>query len=145
MGKLTKRAENLLMLIWAQAFIAMAGSLFYSEVMGYIPCELCWYQRILMYPLIIIYGLAALKKDIQIALPGLILSGIGMFVSLYHYLVQKVPSFQEMGGSCSGGVPCNAVYVNYFGFVTIPFLALIAFVVIFVLHFLLLREQRGNN
>lgn len=97
-----------------------------------------------MYPLIVIYGVAAIKKEIQIALPGIILSGIGMFVSLYHYLIQKVPALQEVGGACTGGVPCNAVYVNYFGFVTIPFLAFIAFVVIFVLHILLMKEQRGK-
>lgn len=142
MRKLTKKAENLLLLIWVQAFVAMAGSLFYSEAMGYVPCELCWYQRILMYPLVVIYGVAAIKKEISVALPGLILSGIGMCVSIYHYLVQKVPAFQEMGGACTGGVPCNVVYVNYFGFVTIPFLAGIAFMIIFVLHLLLLKEMR---
>ncbi|WP_199860700.1 disulfide oxidoreductase [Oceanobacillus damuensis] len=139
---MTKKAENLLLLIWVQAFLAMAGSLFYSEVMGYIPCELCWYQRILMYPLVVIYGVAAIKKEISIALPGLILSGIGMFVSIYHYMLQKVPALQELGGSCSGGVPCNAVYVNAFGFITIPFMAGIAFIVIFILHLMLLKEQR---
>ncbi|WP_068675743.1 disulfide oxidoreductase [Oceanobacillus sp. Castelsardo] len=139
MGKLTKKAENLLMLAWTQAFIAMAGSLFYSEAMGYIPCELCWYQRILMYPLVIVYGVAAIKKEINIILPGVILSGIGIVVSFYHYLVQKVPAMQEIGGSCIGGVPCNVMYVNYFGFITIPFLALVAFIVIFVLSILLSR------
>ncbi|MGJ9459336.1 disulfide oxidoreductase [Oceanobacillus sp. CF4.6] len=144
MGNMTKKAENLLLLIWIQAFLAMAGSLFYSEVMGYIPCELCWYQRILMYPLVVIYGVAAIKKEINVALPGLILSGIGMFVSMYHYMVQKVSAFHELGGTCTGGVPCNAIYVNYFGFVTIPFLAGIAFIVIFVLHLMLLKEMRRN-
>ncbi|GGN60605.1 disulfide oxidoreductase [Oceanobacillus indicireducens] len=144
MHSLTKKAENLLLIIWVQAFVATTGSLFYSEVMGYIPCELCWYQRILMYPLVIIYGLALWKKDVKMTLSGLILSGIGMFVSTYHYLLQKVPAFHEMGGSCSGAVPCNAIYVNYFGFITIPFMAGVAFIVIFVLHLLLLKEIRRN-
>lgn len=142
MQTLTKKAENLLLIIWVQALVATAGSLFYSEVMGYIPCELCWYQRIFMYPLVIIYGVALFKKDIRMALPGIILSGIGMFVSAYHYLLQKVPAFHEAGGSCSGAVPCNAIYVNYFGFITIPFLAGVAFIVIFVVHLLLLKEMR---
>ncbi|RKQ31289.1 disulfide oxidoreductase [Oceanobacillus halophilus] len=148
MGKLTKKAENLLILAWAQAFIAMAGSLFYSEVMGYIPCELCWFQRILMYPLVVIYAVAAIKKEINIALPGLVFSGIGMFVSAYHYLIQKVPAFQEMGGACIGGVPCNVVYVDYLGFITIPFLALTAFTIISILHVALLintRKNKGGN
>lgn len=144
MHSLTKKAENLLLIIWVQAFVATTGSLFYSEVMGYIPCELCWYQRILMYPLVIIYGLALWKKDVKMTLSGLVLSGIGMFVSTYHYLLQKVPAFHEMGGSCSGAVPCNAIYVNYFGFITIPFMAGVAFIIIFVFHLLLLKEIRRN-
>lgn len=145
MQKLTKRAENLLLVIWVQALLATTGSLFYSEVMGYIPCELCWYQRILMYPLVVIYGVAMFKKDVKIAFPGLILSGIGFFVSTYHYLVQKVPAFQEIGGSCTGGVPCNAIYVNYLGFITIPFLAGVAFLVIFILHVILLTGKGRNE
>lgn len=140
MGK-TKTNETLLMLIWGQSLLALLGSLFFSEVMGYIPCELCWVQRILMYPLVIIYGVAAVKKDITVALPGLILSGIGMFVSLYHYLVQKLPALHEAGSSC-GVIPCNAEYVNYFGFITIPFLAGTAFVIIFVLHLTLIKNYR---
>ncbi len=140
----TKKAENILLIIWIQALIATIGSLFYSEVMKFIPCELCWYQRILMYPLVIIYGAALLKKDVKIAFSGLILSGIGMVVSTYHYLLQKAPAFHDLGGACSGPVPCNAIYVNYFGFITIPFMAGVAFIVIFVLHLLLVRETRRN-
>ncbi|MFD1037678.1 disulfide oxidoreductase [Virgibacillus byunsanensis] len=139
----TNTQENLLLFIWAQSFVALLGSLFFSEVMGYIPCELCWIQRIFMYPLVVIYGVAAIKKDVSIALPGLILSGIGMLVSIYHYLIQKVPVFQEAGDAC-GLVPCNAAYVNYFGFITIPFLAGIAFITIFVLHLILWKQQRGK-
>ncbi|MUK90095.1 disulfide bond formation protein B [Ornithinibacillus sp. L9] len=138
---MSKINENILLAIWAVSFLATAGSLFYSEVMGYIPCELCWYQRILMYPLIVIYGVAAWKKDINLALPGLILSGIGMFVSTYHYFVQKLPALQEAGGAC-GLVPCNFQYVNYFGFITIPFLAGTAFIIIFVLHLVLFKQNR---
>ncbi len=137
--KLAKRHETLLLIIWTQALLATVGSLFYSEVMGYIPCELCWYQRILMYPLILIYGIAIFKKDLQIALPGTFLSGIGMFVSVYHYALQKVPAFQNVGGFC-GDVPCNLQYVNYFGFITIPFLAGLAFIIIFCTHLIILRK-----
>lgn len=140
---LTKRKENFLIGIWGVALIATAGSLFYSEVMGYEPCEMCWYQRILMYPLVIIYGTALFKKNLSIALPGLFMSGIGMCVSTYHYLIQKLPAFSEAGGSC-GLVPCNFQYVNYFGFVTIPFMAGTAFIIIFVAHLFLLKQGRGK-
>lgn len=136
--------ETILLLIWAQAVLATLGSLFYSEIMGYTPCELCWIQRIFMYPLVVIYGFAAIKKDLNIALPGLLLSGIGMCVSIYHYLVQKLPALQEVGGTC-GDVPCNIQYVNYFGFITISFLAGTAFLIIFVLHLFLLKKRGGRK
>ncbi|HLQ97240.1 MAG TPA: disulfide oxidoreductase [Candidatus Dormibacteraeota bacterium] len=139
--KKSKTSETILLIIWIQALIATLGSLFYSEVMGFTPCELCWVQRIFMYPLVMIYGVAAFKKDLSIALPGLFLSGIGMFISAYHYLLQKLPSLQEVGASC-GIVPCNTEYVNYFGFITIPFLAGTAFIVIFTLHIVLLKQSK---
>ncbi|MFD1360996.1 disulfide oxidoreductase [Lentibacillus salinarum] len=133
--------ETVMIVIWAQSLIAALGSLFYSEVLGYVPCELCWIQRILMYPLVIIYGTALVKKDVSMALPGLILSGIGIVVSVYHYLVQKWPTLQDAGEAC-GVVPCHTAYVNYFGFVTIPFLAGMAFMIIFLLHLLLWKSGR---
>ncbi|MFD1017772.1 disulfide oxidoreductase [Thalassobacillus hwangdonensis] len=134
-------ADNLMFIAWGQALIATLGSLFFSEVYHYVPCELCWYQRILMYPLVVIYGLTLWKKDLSIALPGLVLSGIGTLVSIYHYSLQKIPAWGEVGASC-GTVPCNAEYVNYFGFITIPFLALTAFIVIFITHLIMIRKQR---
>ncbi len=137
--EINKKQETFLLVIWTQSLLAVFGSLFYSEVMGYIPCDLCWYQRILMYPLFIIYGVALIKKDINVAFPGMILSGIGILVSAYHYSLQKVPFLQDTGGIC-GDVPCTSQYINYFGFVTIPFLALIAFTVIFICHLIMLKK-----
>lgn len=139
-----KPNENLMLIIWIQALLALVGSLYFSEIKGFVPCELCWIQRIFMYPLVIIYGVAAVKKDLKIALPGLILSGVGMFVSAYHYLIQKWPPLQDSGNAC-GIVPCNVEYINYFGFITIPFLAAIAFIVIFVLHMVLLKQTRESQ
>lgn len=136
-----KRSELLLIMIWTQSVIAVTGSLFFSEVMGYTPCEICWFQRVIMYPLVIIYGTALIKKNEIIALPGLILSGIGVLTSTFHYLLQKLPALREVGGSCDI-IPCNLQYVNYFGFITIPFLAGTAFLIIFILHILLLRQTR---
>ena len=137
----SERNETILLLIWGQALVALLGSLFYSEILGYTPCDLCWMQRIFMYPLVVIYGVAAIKKDLSIALPGLILSGIGALVSIYHYLIQKLAAFQSIGDVC-GEVPCNLQYVNYLGFITIPFLAATAFILIFILHIVLLVQNR---
>lgn len=138
------REERFVFVIWAQSVIATLGSLFYSEGMGFIPCELCWYQRILMYPLVIIYGYAIYKKDIRYAFPGLLMSGIGILVSTYHYLVQQLPGLQEAGQGC-GIVPCNMKYVEFLGFITIPFQALIAFLVIFSIHTVLIIKQRRET
>jgi disulfide bond formation protein DsbB len=137
--RLNTKEETYLLIIWTQALVATLGSLFFSEIRGYIPCELCWTQRIFMYPLVIIYGVALFKKNKQIAFPGIILSGIGMCVSIYHYSLQKIQGLQAVGGIC-GDVPCTLQYVNYFGFITIPLLAGIAFMIIFILHLLLIRK-----
>ena len=138
------REERFVFIIWAQSVVATLGSLFYSEGMGFIPCELCWFQRILMYPLVIIYGYAIYRKDIRFAFPGLIMSGIGILVSGYHYLVQQLPSLQDAGQGC-GIVPCNVKYVEFLGFITIPFQALIAFLVIFSIHIVLIIKQRRES
>lgn len=115
------------------AMIAMCGSLFFSEVLGWIPCELCWFQRILMYPLTVILAVGLLRDDRGVHWYALPLSITGMGVSLFHYLeVLKVipPS------PCSGGVPCSIDYINipgFLSFVKIPFLALTAFTIISVM------------
>ncbi|WP_163537124.1 disulfide oxidoreductase [Gracilibacillus sp. YIM 98692] len=136
-----QKMETLLFIIWGQSLLATLGSLFYSEVMKFIPCELCWVQRILMYPLVVIYGYALYKKDIRYAFPGLIMSGVGIVVSTYHYLIQHIKSLQSAGEAC-GLVPCTTTYVNYFGFITIPFLAFLAFIIIFSIHIFIVVQQR---
>ncbi|MFC4388677.1 disulfide oxidoreductase [Gracilibacillus marinus] len=139
---MSKRNDMLLFIVWAISFIAMLGSLFYSEVMGFLPCEMCWYQRILMYPLVVIYGYAVYKKDMKYAFPGMILSGIGIVVSAYHYLMQHIPSLEEAGNGC-GLIPCTTIYVDFLGFVTIPFQAFIAFVFIFSIHLFMIVQKRS--
>jgi disulfide bond formation protein DsbB len=114
---------------WLISLIATLGSLYFSEIKGFIPCELCWYQRTLMYPLAIILGIATFLKDISIVKYILPLSVIGFMISLIHYLMQKsILSFQVK--PCMNSIPCDTIYINWFGFITIPFLALIAFGII---------------
>jgi disulfide bond formation protein DsbB len=135
-----KKVENLLSFAWIASFIATLGSLYFSEILQYTPCELCWYQRIFMYPLVIILGIGVFKKDASIALYTLILSGIGGCISIYHYSIQKIDFLGEHSASC-GIVPCTGEYINWLGFITIPFLALIAFIIIFVISLLLLNRK----
>lgn len=126
------------------ALVAMGGSLYFSEVAHFIPCRLCWFQRILMYPLVFIALIGSLKRDEYLPSYVLPFSVLGMGVSTYHYLMEKgvIPP----STTCSADVPCNLSYVNYFGFVTIAFLALVAFTIITVVMFgswLAYRQDRA--
>jgi len=129
-----------LLLAWIASIIAMGGSLFFSEYMGFIPCTLCWYQRILMYPLVVLLGVAFYRNDKDVHRYVLPLSVLGIIVSSYHYALQKIPSLQAFE-VCKSGVPCSQDYINWLGFITIPFLALIAFIIITV-TMLIVRKQK---
>jgi disulfide bond formation protein DsbB len=120
--------ERAPVLAWIVAVIAMAGSLYYSEIAHFTPCEFCWYQRIAMYPLALVLGIAAFRRDRQYwryALPVVVIGGI---LSTYHYLMQRFPDLST--GSCSAFAPCTAAYVKQFGFVSIPLMALACFAAI---------------
>ena len=112
----------------AMATIAMAGSLYYSEVAGFIPCEYCWYQRIAMYPLVPILAVGVRTRDAQVRRYVLPLAIIGSVISVYHNLLEHFPRLAV--AECSGIVSCTAPYIQKFGFVGIPFMALVSFGVI---------------
>ncbi|OLN23775.1 disulfide bond formation protein B [Domibacillus antri] len=134
------KKDNLLFTAWAASFTAMLGSLYFSEIVGYEPCELCWYQRIFMYPLVLILGIAVVKKETNAAIYSLTLSGIGGLISLYHYGIQKVDFLTDTAPAC-GRVPCTGMYINWLGFITIPFLALTAFTIIFIASLLIFKGK----
>lgn len=121
---------------WIVAIVATLGSLYFSEVAGFIPCEKCWYQRILMYPLALILGIAAYDDYHKIRKYVLPLSILGMIISAYHYLIQKVPGIEDIK-PCVSGIPCSQQWINWFGFITIPFLAFVAFTLITILMFMI--------
>jgi disulfide bond formation protein DsbB len=110
-----------LLVVW----VAMCGSLFFSEVWGWLPCVLCWYQRILMYPLALILPIGILRRDTALHLYVLPFSLIGAGVSLYHYVLVKTDLFPEP--PCNINIPCTVEYLNLLGFINIPLLALTAF------------------
>ncbi|MFC5648919.1 disulfide oxidoreductase [Paenibacillus solisilvae] len=122
-----------LYLAWVVSIVAVSGSLYLSDVMGFVPCKLCWFQRIFMYPIVILLGIASYKNDrkqIGYVLP---LSIIGGLISIYHYAEQKIPAFAKIL-PCTQGIPCNKDYLDWFGgVVTIPFMAGIAFILITLL------------
>lgn len=132
------------MAAWITSLVATLGSLYFSEVLGFIPCDLCWFQRIFMYPQVIILGIAIARKDFPAARYSLALSLVGGLISLYHYALQKIPFFQDYAISC-GRVPCTGQYMNWLGFITIPFLALTAFTMIIFLSLAVMRRQREES
>ncbi|RAL26800.1 disulfide oxidoreductase [Thermoflavimicrobium daqui] len=127
---------------WIISIVATLGSLYFSEIAQYVPCTLCWYQRILMYPLVILLGIASYRNDVRIIPYTLPLSIIGGGIALFHYLQQKVPGLAEIA-PCTVGVPCNKDYIDWLGFITIPFLALIAFILITLCLWLCQRANKG--
>jgi disulfide bond formation protein DsbB len=129
-------------LAWLVSIAATVGSLYFSEIRMFVPCTLCWWQRIFMYPLVIVLGIATFRQDGQVWRTALPLSVIGLATATYHYLLQKVPAIAPPA-SCALGVPCNVQYINWFGFVTIPFLALVAFALITVAMVALGRGDRS--
>jgi disulfide bond formation protein DsbB len=110
------------------AWVATCGSLFFSEVLGWRPCVLCWYQRILMYPLAILLAIGIIRRDRGLHTYVLPFSIAGIGVSLYHYLLIKTDWLPAP--ACAVGIPCTVDYLNWFGFINIPFLALTAFLII---------------
>jgi disulfide bond formation protein DsbB len=133
--------ESFLFAAWATSIIAMFGSLYFSEIRQYEPCLLCWYQRILMYPFALILGIAVVRKDYKISFYTMIMAAIGGLISLYHYSLQKVPFMADNAVTC-GRVPCTGQYINWLGFITIPFLALTAFIIIFSLNLLIWKKSK---
>jgi disulfide bond formation protein DsbB len=117
-----------LWLAWLMAVVATLGSLYYSQIAHFPPCEYCWYQRIAMYPLALILGIAAFKGDALIRRYALPLASIGIAISTYHYTIQHFPNLSS--GVCNTAIPCTAALVWKFDFVSIPFMALVSFAAI---------------
>lgn len=130
MNKLKKTfLRNTQYIAWILSFLAMLISLYYSEIKQYPPCVLCWYQRILMYPLVLIIAVGILRKDKGFPLYVLPLSTLGMFIALYHTVLQYgiIP---ESVTPCALGVSCSVKYVGYLGFITIPLMSFVTFMLI---------------
>lgn len=124
-------SEQALGLAFVVAAVAMAGSLYFSEVAHFPPCRLCWYQRISMYPLVPLLGLAAWRRDVGIRPYAALLAGIGAIISSYHVLLERYPTLES--GVCDPTNPCTLIWVRRFGYLTIPTMALSAFAVILTL------------
>ena len=134
---------------WIVATISMVTSLYYSEVAGFETCTFCWYERIAMYPLVIILGIASWRDDFKVKIYALPLAIIGMLISIYHYQLQLFPNQSAI--SCSSNasgssIPCTGSWFLEFGFISIPFMAFTGFLLIislFLIEGLLPQEVTG--
>lgn len=121
--------SNLIYLAWLQALVATLGSLFFSEVMQLPPCVLCWYQRIMMYPLVFVITVGILLREQRLRFYVLPLSLVGLSISIYHNLLYY-GVIEESLAPCTMGISCTTRQIEWFGFITIPLMALVAFSVI---------------
>ncbi len=121
--------DNGLLLATIVAGTAMAGSLYLSEGAGLPPCRLCWYQRIAMYALAVILGVAAIRRDWNVRPYALTLGFIGPAISIYHYLLERFPSWENTT-SCDPANPCNITWFFRLHYISIPMMALSAFALI---------------
>lgn len=135
------KAKLFITLSYVVALVSMLGSLYMSEVKHFIPCMLCWVQRGFMYPQVLILLLALfVKEGLQKSLLkiSLVLSMIGSIVSIYHIVVQNT----SVESVCNIGVSCDYKYINLLGFITIPVMCLIAFVLIIIGVSIVLKDKK---
>lgn len=132
-------SDNFLSFGFLLSLSALLGSFFLSEIAKYPPCELCWYQRIFMFPQPVILGIAMLKNDVSTKIYSLSLAGIGLLIALYHILVQGGQVFSP----CSTqAVNCSVKQFVYFGYVTIPVMSATAFIILILLGLPAIKKRK---
>ena len=130
---------NILFLCWLVASVSTMGSLFFSYVMGFAPCVLCWYQRIFLFPLVLILAVGLFPLDRNVVKYAFPLAIAGWLTAAYHNLLYAgiIP---ESIQPCSQGVSCTEEYIELFGFISIPMLSLLSFSIIIAFLIILLRR-----
>ncbi len=123
---------------WLLVTAATLASLFFSEVMDVPVCVLCWYQRMALYPMVLVLGLGLFPFDPRAARYGLALAGVGWLLALYHILLLAgwIP---EEAQPCVQGIPCSETHIALLGFLNIPSLSLLAFTLVGLLLLMLRR------
>jgi disulfide bond formation protein DsbB len=134
-------AESALWLAWIVALVTTFGSLYYSEVAHFVPCKLCWYQRIAMYPLAVVLLVAAVRRDRSVWRYVVVPVVVGAGFAVYHSQLQWWPS--QGSSFCTVTEPCTVRYVWEFGFVSLPFMALSAFTFIVTMTVVIWRAERA--
>lgn len=136
--------QKIIYLSWMISVIAMLGSLYFSGVMLLPPCSLCWWQRICMYPLVILFAVAFIRKDNACIYYTTPLIVIGLFISIYHNLLYY-GLIEKSIIPCTSGVSCTSIQIEWFGFITIPLLALGSFLLLTIATIISLIKMRQSN
>lgn len=136
--------KDVIFLGWLVALGASFGSMALSEVFDLVPCALCWYQRVMMFPLAFILGVGVYRKDNNAAYYVLPISIVGALLAFYHSLLQW-GIIKEVVKTCSIDSSCAEPQINWFGFITIPFMALVTFLVITGLMFIQVRRNKAKS
>ncbi len=140
--KSNQRGLTFVFLAFLVSLVATLGSLFFSEIMNFIPCSLCWYQRIFMYPLVAIFLINILYPDDKVFKYAFPITFIGWLISFYHNLLMfKI--IPEKLSPCVQGIPCSVDYLNWFGFITIPLLSFFSYTTILILMIVLKKEIKS--
>ena len=127
-------AWSLLFAAWILVTIATLGSLFFSEVMGIPVCELCWYQRVAMYPLVVILALGLFPYDPGVVRYAAALTSVGWLIALYQVLL-VIGIIPESAQPCVQGIPCSETHISLLGFLNIPTFSFLTFTLIGILLF----------
>jgi disulfide bond formation protein DsbB len=136
--------EYILELLFFGIIAAVIGSLVYSNIVGFTPCDLCWWQRIFMYPQLIIVAFALYRRDKSVIDYLVPLSVIGAVVALYQSLIQWGFSFGIAGGCAAVGGECAKIYFTEYSYITIPFMSLTVFIYIIALKYIYYRERKNH-
>ena len=126
------------LLAFLVVLVATLGSLFYSEIIGYPLCPLCWAQRIFIYPLVIIFGVALYYKNPGVIKYSIALSVFGLAIAIYHYISQVLQT--SVCDVAPGGADCIVKYLNAYGYITFPMMAITIFMIIIILGLIKLKK-----
>lgn len=140
MQPLRQNVVRLYYCAWAIVLAGFGGSLYFSEIRHFPPCDLCWYQRILLYPLVLLIPIGILRHDRNLPYYVMPLTLIGAVIALYQHLLQ-VNIIHQSIIPCTTGVPCGTPEILWFGVITIPLLSFIAFYIITISMYLVLKTK----
>lgn len=130
--------REILILIFMTSILSVVGSLYFSEIVGLVPCTLCWYQRIAIYPIPVLTGVALLREEYNVVYNLRILSLFGLLVAGYQYYIQF---FHRTSNFCHVGVSCSDVQFEILGFITLPLLSFLSFLFILILTFMVKKND----